>query len=298
MKRDFDSIMAGLKTTIANYTYYVDFKKVYKNVSNVIIPLNLLNSLIGNKDFDNAFIQLIHRYPESLQAIPILLAVRCPQYKMNVLDNKLISFDFKHVINTDSEYLNFMNKTGLKSLFIDKHISNLVDYVTGVEVGLDSNARKNRGGTSMENLVEDYLKSFTNISVIKQASKEQIIDKFGYDELNRLNLKEGKSQAEKRFDFAFKFKNMVFLVETNFYSSGGSKLNEVARSYEKLADDINVLSHYKFLWITDGAGWKTAKNNLKESYSHQKLIMTIQDMESRNLIEEINEFVTQINKTN
>jgi len=291
MKRDFDDIMAGLKTTIAGYDYFVDFKKVYNNVSEVLIPLNLLNSLIGRgDDFDTEFISLIHKYPESLHAIPILLAVRSPSYKMNVVDNTLVSFDFKKIVNTDEEYLKFMRETGLKELFVGNHIKSLVDYVTGVEVGLDSNARKNRSGTNMEGIVENYLSLIPGVEVIPQAEKKVIISRFGYPELESINLKEGKNQAEKRFDFAMKYKDEIFLVETNFYGGGGSKLNEVARSYEKLADDINKLPHYKFLWITDGIGWRSARKNLQESYTHQQLMMTIKDLEQGNLIKEIEEY--------
>ncbi len=295
MKRDFDDIMDGLKTTIAGYDYFVDFKKVYDNVSEVLIPLNLLNSLIGRKDdFDKEFLNLIHKYPESLRVIPILLAVRSPSYRMNVVDNTLVSFDFKEIVNTDEEYLKFMDKTGLKELFIGNHIKSLVDYVTGVEVGLDSNARKNRSGTNMEGIVENYLKSLPGVEFIPQAEKKVIISQFGYPELEEINLKEGKNQAEKRFDFALKYKNEVFLIETNFYGGGGSKLNEVARSYEKLADDINKLPHYKFLWITDGIGWRSARKNLQESYTHQQLMMTIKDLEQGKLLQEIEEYTNSV----
>ena len=180
MRRDFDDIMAGLKTTIAGYDYFVDFKKVYNNVSEVLIPLNLLNSLIGRgDDFDAEFISLIHKYPESLHAIPILLAVRSPSYKMNVVDNTLVSFDFKKVVNTDEEYLKFMKETGLKDLFVGNHIKSLVDYVTGVEVGLDSNARKNRSGTLMESLVGSFIKDFCQSKSFQykdQATAKRMID--------------------------------------------------------------------------------------------------------------------------
>jgi type II restriction enzyme len=293
MKRDFDDIIENLKTTIAGYDYYVDFKKVYGNVFEAKTALNILNTLIGDVDnFDKDFITLIHRYPEALRAIPILLAVRAE--KINVMDKELISFNFSKRVNTDEEYLRFVEKTGIKELITAGHVRNLVDYVTGVEVGLDSNARKNRGGTAMEDLVEGYLKSFPEISsgVIRQATKKEIIDTFGYPELETVNLTEGRSQADKVFDFAFEYRGTVFLVETNFYRSGGSKLNEVARSYEKLADDINKLPHYKFIWITDGKGWESARNNLKESYMHQNLLMTISDMEQRNLLDEIKEYTT------
>jgi type II restriction enzyme len=298
MKRKFDDIMESLKTSIAGYDYYVDFKKVYENVDDILIPLNLLNSLLGTKEsFDGSFLRLIHKYPEALKALPILLAVRTgPKYVINVFDKTLISFCFSKVQNTDVEYLTFMDKTGLKDLIANGKVTNLVDYVTGVEVGLDSNARKNRGGTAMENLVYSYLKATFGDEVLEQANKEEIEKKYGYDDLKTLNLHEGKNQADKRFDFAFKYDEMVYLVETNFYASSGSKLNEVARSYERLADEINRLEHFRFVWITDGKGWKDAKNNLRESYEHQEYLFTIQDLENNLLLKEIEDYVKENKK--
>lgn len=293
MKRDFDDIINNLKRTINGYDYFVNFDKVYQNVSEIRGELDLLDSLIGdNENFDSDFVRLIHQHPDTLQALPALLAYSGTD--MYVLaDGETCHYVFTSLANTDEEYLNFVEKTGIKRLLTEGHIKNLTDYVIGVEAGLDSNARKNRSGHTMENLVEDYLRSFPEISsnVIPQATKEEIIRRFGYKELEEVNLSEGKSQADKRFDFAFKYGNIVFLVETNFYGSGGSKLNEVARSYEKLADDINKLPHYKFIWITDGIGWKSARHNLQESYTHQKLIMTLKDMEMRNLLDDIKEYI-------
>ena len=296
LKRDLDEIMSTLKDTIADYGYYVDFEKVYQNVDDVIVPLKLLESLVGRKDdFDAAFVNLIHKYPESLKAIPILLA--CRDKKMKVIDGDLKVFDFSKRKNSDDEYVKFMDRTGLKALLTEGHVTNLFDYVIGVEVGLDSNARKNRTGTTMENIVLNFLKSNPEIEYLSQAEKKQIKAEFGYSDLDSLNLTEGKNAAEKRFDYAFKVKgtDIVFLVETNFYGSGGSKLNETSRSYEKLADDVNGTKHFRFIWITDGKGWATARNNLHESYEHQQILLTLTDLANKNLINEIKKYCEELN---
>lgn len=296
LKRNFDEIMSTLKDTIADYGYYVDFAKVYQNVDDVIVPLKLLETLVGRKDdFEVAFVNLIHKYPEALKAIPILLA--CRDKKMKVIDGDLKIFDFSRRTNSDDEYVKFMEKTGLKTLLTEGHVSNLFDYVIGVEVGLDSNARKNRTGTTMENIVLNFLKSNPEIEYLSQAEKKQIKSEFGYSDLDSLNLTEGKNAAEKRFDYAFKVKgtNIVFLVETNFYGSGGSKLNETSRSYEKLADDVNGTKHFRFIWITDGKGWTTARNNLHESYEHQQILLTLTDLANKNLINEIKRYCEELN---
>ena len=56
-------------------------------------------------------------------------------------------------------------------------------------------------------------------------------------------------------------------MEVNFYSGGGSKLNEVARAYSDIAPKINSVDGFEFVWITDGIGWKSARNKLHEAYN-------------------------------
>ena len=301
MKRSFDEIMKNLKKSIAGFSYYTDFKKVYGNVEDVLISLNILNSLIGTCDkFDDKFLNIIHRYPETLKAIPILIAFRTKDGKVPVADNRgdIVSFDFESPSMKDDDYLLFVDKTGLKDMIANARVTNLVDYVTGVEVGLDSNARKNRTGSIMEGIVLEYLQreSSDPKEIMVQANKKDIISKWGYTELENINISEKKKEANKRFDFAINVDGIVFLIETNFYGSGGSKLNETSRSYEKLADDINNLKHYRFIWVTDGIGWKSARRNLEESYQHQLFLATLRDLETNFLMEEIQKYCDSLKK--
>ena len=173
MKRSFEDIISNLKTTIAGFDFYTDFNKVFVNIEEISISLNLMNSLLNTgDDFDKRFISLIHKYPDVLKSIPILLAVR--ENKLPVLEKGNVEeYRFDKLSNEDESYLRFMDKTGLKELISKGKVKNLVDYVTGVEVGLDSNARKNRTGTAMETLVESYLTSIPNLEVIRQASTKQ-----------------------------------------------------------------------------------------------------------------------------
>ena len=298
MKRSFDDILSSLKTTIATYDYFVDFKKVYKNIDDLYVTLNILNSLLNSKEkFDLRFKSLIHSYPETLKAIPLLLAVRAPHNEISVMDLTLKTFHFGNPIENDDDYLRFMEQTGLKDMIANGKVTNLVDYVTGVEVGLDSNARKNRTGTTMEDIVENYLITFKELKVIRQATKKDILDKFGFDGLNNVVFKEetGIKPAEKRFDFAVNYNKHIFLIETNFYGSGGSKLNETARSYMALADQLSHIPNVSFIWITDGIGWLSAKNNLLESYNHQQSLMTIEDLDTNFLIDAIHKMADDVN---
>lgn len=154
--RDFDAWLAGFRPSIADYKYYVDFDKVFNNVEAIKIPLNILNALIGSKNIEDEFRNILVQYPETLNCIPILLAKR--ELDIMAMDEEgQIDFHFDKPNCTNEDYVKFMRKTGLFDLMENHIVNNLVDYVTGIETGLDSNGRKNRGGHLMENLVEGFL---------------------------------------------------------------------------------------------------------------------------------------------
>ena len=278
MKRPFDEIIGNLRESIATYEYYVDFDKVYRNVNKIEMQLNLLNYLIGKDNIEEEFLKLIMEYPDVIEVIPILLAIR--EGKIKIIDDGLISYDFKNMNLEPKEYVKLLRESGLIDLFENKKIKNLVDYVTGVEVGLDTNARKNRTGSLMENIVEKYILKLENVDYLKEATKEDIKEHFKLEEIEKLNLNEGK-KTNKRFDFVVRaYSGDLLLIETNFYKGGGSKLNETARSYTKLAQDLEEIKGVKFIWITDGVGWNTTKNNLKEAYNSIEHLYTLEDLDA------------------
>lgn len=277
MKRDFNAWLSHFRSSIANYNYYVDFEKVYQNVDNIKIELNILNSLVGSKQIEQDFMNILERYPEVLKCIPILIAVRL--HEIYILDNSVNAvYDFRKKNHSNEEYAVFMRKIGLFDLLENHIIHNLVDYVTGIEVGLDSNGRKNRGGHLMEDLVEHYIIKAgfrKDISYFKEMYIHEITEKWGLDLLEISN----KGKAEKRFDFVIKTDAMIYGIETNFYASHGSKLNETARSYKQIAQEADTISGFTFLWITDGTGWKSARNNLEETFDVLEHIYSIHDLE-------------------
>ena len=276
--RDFIVWLAHFKKSIANYEYYTDFKKVYHNVNEMKVELNILNSLIGSKSIEEDFENLLSKYPDVLKCIPILLAVRSNE--IDAIDEEgSFTYNFDEPNLTIEQYKKFMRKTGLFDLIQNHIINNLVDYVTGVETGLDSNGRKNRGGHLMENLVESFIKKAGFIkdqTYFKEMYISQITQKWGID----LSAISNKGKMEKRFDFVIKTDNMIYGIETNFYSSGGSKLNETARSYKTLALETDTINGFTFVWFTDGKGWKSARNNLEETFDVMKHIYNIDDMEN------------------
>ncbi len=278
MKRDFDEWLAGFRETIADYKYYVDFGKVYNNVESIRIELNILNSLIGSKDIESEFERIVTKYPEVLKCIPILLAKRESEIKAMDADGEFC-YNFRKLSYSLEQYKVFMRKTGLFDLMENHIIHNLIDYVTGVETGLDSNGRKNRGGHLMEDLVESYLVRAGLVkgeTYFKEMYIHEIEDKWNVD----LSSISNNGQAEKRFDFVVKGADKIYGVETNFYSSQGSKLNETARSYKTITLETKGLPYFEFVWFTDGKGWNTAKRNLKETFDVLENLYNIKDLES------------------
>lgn len=285
MKRDFNKWLLNLKDSIADWKYYTDFEKVYHNVENIKLELNLLNSLINSKDIENDFKELVSKYPEVLTAIPILLAKRELEIKINDIEG-YHKFNFDGMKNSIDDYTLFMKETGLFDLLANHIISDLTDYVKGIEVGLDSNARKNRTGTLMENLVEQFLvkNGFEkNKTYFAQMRAKDIYTRFGIDVSNL----DKENRAEKRFDFVIKTPNYVYGIEVNFYSGGGSKLNETARSYKMVTLDSREIEHFKFVWITDGIGWLSAKANLEETFNVLDHLYNLEDLYNGEFIKNI-----------
>lgn len=275
--RNFSDWLSSFRDSIANYNYYIDFEKVYRNVSGIKIELNLLNTLIGSVNIEKEFEELIEKYPEVLKCIPILLAVRANEIYAIDGDGAFI-YDFRQKNVSVEQYKIFMQKTGLFDLLSKHIIHNLMDYVTGVETGLDSNGRKNRGGHLMEDLVETFIEKagFTrNVNYFKEMTVSQITNNWGID----LSAISNQGKSEKRFDFVVKTNNMIYGIETNFYGSGGSKLNETARSYKTLALESDTINGFTFVWFTDGKGWTSSKNNLEETFDIMEHIYNIKDLE-------------------
>ena len=283
MDRDFNKWLSNFRDSIADYGYYIDFEKVHRNVDSIKVELNILNSLIGSKSIETDFENLMKKYPEVLKCIPLLLAVRANEiYCQDRNGGHLFQFDFGKY-SPDSHtyyerYKYFMRETGLFDLLENHIVNNLVDYATGVETGLDSNGRKNRGGHLMENLVESYIVNsgfIKNKTYFKEMKIKEIEKKFNID----LSAISNKGKTVKRFDFVIKTEQTVYGIETNFYASSGSKLNETARSYKQIAQESQNIDGFSFVWFTDGNGWVDARNNLEETFEVMKHIYSIKDLE-------------------
>ena len=288
--RNFSAWLSGFRDSIADYGYYIDFEKVHRNVYGIKVELNILNSLIGSKNIEADFENLMRKYPEVLKCIPLLLAVRANEiYCQDENGGHLFQFDFgKYPPNSYAHYERykyFMRETGLFDLLENHIVNNLIDYATGVETGLDSNGRKNRGGHLMEDLVESFIQKagfVKGVNYFKEMYIHQITDKWNIN----LSAISNQGKMEKRFDYVIKTPNMIYGIETNFYRSSGSKLNETARSYKTLALETDTIGGFTFVWFTDGRGWISARHNLEEAFDVMEHIYNINDLEN-GIIQEV-----------
>ena len=275
--KNFNSLINTFKSSIKTWDYFVNWKKVFSNSSNLEISLNKLNYLLGKNNLKEEFIKLYSSNPDIVKALPVLLAVR--ENKIEIFDKATKNsefFDFSGDEQDPEKYFEFLDKSGLSQLFQKDGIKNLVDYVKGVEVGLDSNGRKNRGGTLMEEIVGTFLNEFcskNNYRCMSQATSTKMKVEWGVD------VKVDKS--ERSFDFAVYNLNTkkIKLFETNFYNGGGSKLKTVCGEFRNLYDELKV-QDIDFIWITDGLGWHTTKRPLEETYNHNEYVFNLNMLES------------------
>lgn len=272
MSKDFDKFMSQLQETNQTLGFFCDFDKISTNVDNIKLSLCMLNSMIGTTDLRRSVETIWNRDRSAFSVMDILIAVRSEGKKV-VLNSAGDCIVLDRLFTSIDGVLEYLEGTGLADLFRQKKIKDLVDYVFGIETGLDSNARKNRSGHVMEGMVASILTK-NNIEYRQEVYSTEWKD-----------LQKVLGDDEKRFDFVIQTPKKTYLIEVNFYSGGGSKLNEVARSYSDIAPKINSVPGFEFVWITDGIGWKSAKNKLQEAYS---IIPSIYNLTS------INEFLQEV----
>lgn len=278
----FDYLTGNLKPSILLWSYFVNWNKVLNNTKKIEIALNNLNYLIGKEDFDKEFKYLIKENPSVIQAIPALV-VRdggnslkfkiLIDYKKKMFVYDDYDFTIKNPSDSDIErYLYFVKESGLKDLIVSWKIKNLVDYMIGVEAGLDSNGRKNRSGNSMEDIIGFFIKDLCDrkgFEYLNEANADKIKAKWGLDV--------PVDKSSRRYDFVVNNGNELFIFETNFYGGGGSKLKSTAGEYRNLFDVLK--GKYKFIWITDGYCWRTTKKPLRETFDHNEYLFNLDMLE-------------------
>lgn len=296
---NFNNLKNTLQESIFTWDYFTNFEKVKKNVKKIEKELNLLNYLIGKENIEEEFLSLIEEYPKVRKILPILIAIRNNKLSETsvVTDEELLNAENKKYIFNDpidekikEELLIFFNESGLKDLFESKSVKNLVDYCYGVEVGLDTNARKNRTGKLMEELCENFMISFVeeykDFKLLREATKVHILQEFNIEVNTQINGYD-KKKNDRRFDFVLydTKKKKLYIFEVNYYSSRGSKPNSIAREYS----DLFVLlknQNIEFVWITDGQGWLKMLNALEQTVNNNDYVINL-DMLKNGILKEI-----------
>ncbi len=253
-EQEFKTFMSQLKETNQSLDFFCDFDKINSNVEDIKLSLCMLNSLIGSANLRASVETIWNRDKTAFNVMDILIAVRS-EGKKKVLNSLGECVVLDSLFESVDGVMEFLNDTGLAEVFQLQKITNLVDYVFGVETGLDSNARKNRSGHVMENVVAEIFEN-NGVDYCTEVYSSEWAE-----------MTKALGDDEKRFDFVIETPQKIYLIEVNFYSGGGSKLNEVARAYSDIAPKINAVDGFEFVWITDGIGWNSAKNKLQEAFN-------------------------------
>ncbi|MEA5535823.1 type II restriction endonuclease [Crocosphaera sp. XPORK-15E] len=273
----FDYLINNLKESILKWDYFVNWEKVNCNFRDVEISLNLLNYLIGKENIEQEAKRLFQEHPKLVYIVPALIAYRdksvkiLTEYKSGQFQYQ--GFDFNNKTKITDEVIEkaiiFLRQTGFLNQIESQQIKSLPDYFLGVEVGLDTNGRKNRSGKAMEEIIEYFIDSICqhhDFEYISQATSDKIKKKFN----KHLTVK----NSAKKIDFAINTPNKLFLIETNFYGGGGSKLKATAGEYSDIFIQWQNDGH-QFIWVTDGVGWLTAKKPLRDAFNKIDYILNL-----------------------
>lgn len=267
-KIPFDSFWETLTETNATLDSFVDFVKAESNVERVSIRLNQLNYLLGKDALDDAVRRLFKENPAAfdVSVFEILIAVRDGKNRKILDEEKKVRF-LRDFFDSADSVLKFIYGTGLADVFRDRKISNLTDYVFGIEVGLDSNTRKNRSGAKM---AEAVARRFGQAGIAFRTE----VESSAFPKIQSLGT------DLKRFDFVVETRLKTYLIEVNYYNSNGSKPNEVARAYSELAPKIGRYPEFEFVWITDGNGWRASKNKIQEAYRSIRCVFNLKTLDA------------------
>jgi len=286
--QNFQHLTQTLQPSIFSWDYFSNFQKIGENSFKIKVQLNILNSLLWEENIEEKFLEIVKEYPDTRKVLPILIAVR--DFDKQILDRETLEVsEMKHLFNPkesflDKDILSFFRISWLKEVFENKYISNLNDYVFWVETWLDSNARKNRTGDLMEDLVEEFIKELCAKNPWFEY-KEQATASFMMKEWG---VKVRSDKSSRRFDFAIfdSNKNKVFLIEVNYYWWWWSKLKAVCWEFAWLYDFMKE-QDIPFYWITDWLGWNTAKKSLEEAYNKMEWNIYNLEMLKEGILDEL-----------
>ena len=275
----FEYLVKTFGDTIKAWDYFVNWEKVFRNTKELEVYLGIWNYLLGKKNFDEEFRFLLKKYPESIQVLPSLVVRDGPgskTYKVLVeaLGKKeILLFDFSQPAKSEraiEDALFFIKESGLISIFGADGVKNLVDYLIGVEAGVDSNGRKNRSGKAMEAIVEDSIARLTlenpGWKYLAGASQKKIKTEWG--------ITNSTGVASRTFDFAILANQQLFAIEVNVFGSNGTKAKSVAGEFTNLEKKLKSQG-VPLIWITDGMGWLSAEKPLRDAFDSMDYVLNL-----------------------
>lgn len=274
-----------LTVTNRDFKFLTDWKKIEKVVKKYRFEIALFDVLIKSYNFDNELRQLLSKYPDAIKVLPLLLALSNKDSEELVLVEDFLNWNFAEFhfnfreFNGSSEHLDkaarLFEKTGLKNFFLNLSAKSILDYTIGVQVGLDTNARKNRSGHIMEKLIEEEILSYKKSDEITFEVFTQKKFKF----LKEKDILYPNELSERKADFLLvKDKNWVN-IEVNFYNTSGSKPEEIVNAYTERQRYIKNSGGH-FVLITDGLGWRkktkdNVQNQVKIAFKELDYIMNL-----------------------
>ena len=275
MNKKLEKYIETLTLTNRTLDQLVDVYKVQNNMNKIQMDLNALNYILGNsvEETMNKIDHLWESNKECFKTLLLILAIK--ENKMLVVEDG-IDVEILEFVKTKEGVKNLLNKTNMISLLSNGSIKNLVDYCYGIEVGMDTNARKNRGGLKPELYIESELKNIFK-------DREEIIIT-----TQSIVLKNGEIELldNKRFDLVIKNinTNKIILIEISWFNAGGSKINSNAKEYNEYNEQIKKIDNLKFIWLADGKGMTSIKKNLEKFidndfiYNHDQFLTEIKKL--------------------
>lgn len=228
--------------------FFVDWDKVYAHIKSHIDEISLLNGLANisnNQERRKHLESVLAKYPKTREIIPLIIATRDQNLDVLIIENNQIKYLKIDFLNSSVDsMLEFCDKTKIVELL--GKIKDLHSYLIGIEVGMDTNARKNRSGTIFENMV---LKELKNKGIdVRKADK-------------RFEL----GRSKKPDLVVYKGKDIFAIIEVNFFYGLGSKPLETIQSYIRLQKEATAKG-IRFILITDGPAWKTSEEERTKAF--------------------------------
>lgn len=274
MKKEFNSWLDTFQPTLATCDYFTDFEKVNDRIKELKPQIKTIKQIIKQKDISLAIENELKIDFSIMSILPLFIAVNTKDTTFIDAKGKYQTISFNKSTNDLSVYMEFINTSGIVDVLKRVKSVGVEKYLFGILVGLDSNRRKNRMGHLAEDKLEEILQKTGN-PYYKEVTLETIKERYNIDISQLSNHK----VSSKRFDYIMEKNGELYLFESSYYTSNGSKQNELSRSYTEICKAINNIQGLHFIWVVDGNGWKSSKNALEKAYNVMPDVYNFSELE-------------------